>query len=58
MWAAASGIPTIVIASATAAIRCPIASHQPARMNQITLPMAEAAPASGRLTSVRRTATV
>ncbi len=43
----------IVMQSSTPVIRWPSASHQPARMSQITLPIAEGAPASGRLTSVR-----
>ncbi len=42
----------IVMQRAMPVIRWPSASHQPARISQITLPIAEAAPASGRLTSV------
>ena len=42
----------IVMHSRMPLIRCPIASHQPQSTNQMTLPIADAAPASGRLTIV------
>ena len=43
----------IVIISATPVTRWPIASHSPAKTNQITLPMNDGAPAVGRFTTVR-----
>src|SRR5262249_13649411 len=49
----ASGMPMIVKASAMAVSRWPMASQRPATMNQITLPIAEGAPASARRSSVR-----
>ena len=52
-FARPSGIPMMVMHMNTPVTRCPMASHQPARMNQITFPTSDAAPASGRRTSVR-----
>jgi hypothetical protein len=52
-FARASGIPMIVTASATAVARCPMASHQPATMIQMTLPITDGTPASARRTSLR-----
>ena len=52
-FARPSGIPMIVRHISTPVTTCPMASHQPARMNQMTFPISEPAPASGRLISVR-----
>ena len=52
-FASPSGIPMIVRHISTPVTTCPIASHQPARTNQMMLPISEPAPASGRFTSVR-----
>ena len=41
------GIPMIVMNCAIAVMMCPSANHQPATMNQITLPMPDATPAYG-----------
>ena len=43
----------IVIVNRTAATRCPIASSQPTSTTQITFPISDGAPASGRRTTVR-----
>ena len=40
-----NGIPMIVMNCAIAVMMCPSANHQPATMNQITLPMPDATPA-------------
>ena len=52
-FASPSGIPMIVRHISTPVTTWPIASHQPARMNQMTFPTSEPVPASGRLTIVR-----
>ena len=52
-FASPSGIPMIVMHITTPLIRCPSASHQPARMIQMTLPIIEPPPALGLRTSVR-----
>ena len=43
----------IVMHSAIPVTRCPMASHSPAKMNQMTLPMKDGAPAPGLFTIVR-----
>ena len=52
-FASPSGIPMIVTHIKMPPSRCPIASHHPARMIQITLPTIDPAPAPGLRTSVR-----
>src|SRR4051794_25983589 len=52
-FAAARGRPMIVTASAIAVTTCAMASHKPATMIQITLPISDGAPASLRRTIVR-----
>ena len=47
MFAMANGIPMIVMNWAIAVMMCPSANHQPATMNQMTLPIPEAIPADG-----------
>ena len=51
-FARPSGRPMIVKQSSTPETRCRSASHQPQRINQSTLPMTEAPPASSRRTTV------
>ncbi len=50
--ASPSGMPMIVTHSTTPATRCPSASHQLQKMNQMMLPMPDAMLASARLTTV------
>jgi hypothetical protein len=47
MFAMPSGMPMIVMNCATAVMMWPSASHQPAKMNQMTLPMPAPTPADG-----------
>ena len=48
-----SGMPMIVMHSATPVTRCPMASHQPNRMIQMMLPIREPIPALRRGSIVR-----
>jgi hypothetical protein len=52
-FAQAKGMPTIVTARAMLVARWPRASHQPAKISQMTLPTKDAPPASGRSRVVR-----